>query len=140
MSWKNKCGLNWYWPICVSYKHRGSCQKFTFLEYPIPEIPDDSENKSGMDRVLPKIIGSGIGYPSVTVCGPFCLQFVHHVTQNFIHSEVRWDTSLKFLWHWILYGALSTFNVPFWRLSKRFLSIWTDFRALFPLVCFYKCP
>ena len=30
-----------------------------FLEYPIPEIPDDSENKSGMDRVLPKIIGSG---------------------------------------------------------------------------------
>ena len=29
------------------------------LEYPIPEIPDDSENKSGMDRVLPKFIGSG---------------------------------------------------------------------------------
>ena len=36
------------------------CAKKTFfLEYPIPEIPDDSENKSGMDRVLPKIIGSG---------------------------------------------------------------------------------
>ena len=33
--------------------------KMIFLEYPIPEIPDDSENKSGMDRVLPKIIGSG---------------------------------------------------------------------------------
>ena len=31
----------------------------TFLEYPIPEIPDDSEKKSGMDWVLPKIIGSG---------------------------------------------------------------------------------
>ena len=30
-----------------------------FLEYPIPEIPDDSEKKSGMDRVLLKIIGSG---------------------------------------------------------------------------------
>ena len=34
-------------------------KKYFFLEYPIPEIPDDSENKSGMDRVLPKIIGSG---------------------------------------------------------------------------------
>ena len=29
------------------------------VKYPIPEIPDDSENKSGMDWVLPKIIGSG---------------------------------------------------------------------------------
>ena len=66
MSWKRKCGLKWYWPICVSYKHRGSRQKFTFSKYPIPEIPDDSEKKSGMDRVLPKILGSGIGYPSVT--------------------------------------------------------------------------
>ena len=28
-------------------------------EYPIPEIPDDSEKKSGMDRVLLKIIGFG---------------------------------------------------------------------------------
>ena len=28
-------------------------------KYPIPEIPDDSENKSGTDWVLPKIIGSG---------------------------------------------------------------------------------
>ena len=43
----------------ISYKHRGSCQKLTFLEYPIPEIPDDSEKRSGMDWVLPKIIGSG---------------------------------------------------------------------------------
>ena len=29
------------------------------VKYPIPEIPDDSEKISGMDRVLPKIIGSG---------------------------------------------------------------------------------
>ena len=27
------------------------------VKYPIPEIPDDSEKKSGMDWVLPKIIG-----------------------------------------------------------------------------------
>ena len=59
MSWKRKCGLKWYWPICVSYKHIGSRQKFTLSKYPIPEIPDDSEKKLGMDRVLPKIIGSG---------------------------------------------------------------------------------
>ena len=36
------------------------------VKYPIPEIPDDSEKKSGTDWVLPKIIGSGIGYPSDT--------------------------------------------------------------------------
>ena len=30
------------------------------------DIPDDSGKKSGMDWVLPKIIGSGIGYPSGT--------------------------------------------------------------------------
>ena len=29
------------------------------LEYPIPTMPDDSEKKSGMDRVLPKISGLG---------------------------------------------------------------------------------
>ena len=29
------------------------------VKYPIPEIPDDSGKKSGMDWVLPKIIGSG---------------------------------------------------------------------------------
>ena len=29
------------------------------VKYPIPEIPDDSGKKSGMDRVLLKIIGSG---------------------------------------------------------------------------------
>ena len=33
--------------------------KFTFLEYPIPEIPGDSEKISGMDWVLPKNFGSG---------------------------------------------------------------------------------
>ncbi len=36
------------------------------VKYPIPEIPDDSGKKSGTDWVLPKIIGSGIGYPSGT--------------------------------------------------------------------------
>ena len=34
------------------------------MKYPIPEIPDDSEKKSGTDWVLPKNFGSGIGYPS----------------------------------------------------------------------------
>ena len=29
------------------------------VKYPIPEIPDDSEKKSGTDWVLPKIMGSG---------------------------------------------------------------------------------
>ena len=29
------------------------------MKYPIPEIPDDSENKLGTNWVLPKIIGSG---------------------------------------------------------------------------------
>ena len=56
---REESGLNGYWPICGSYKHRGSCQKNDFLEYPIPVIPDDSEKQSGMDRVLPKIIGLG---------------------------------------------------------------------------------
>ena len=36
-----------------------SCQKHSFLKYPIPEIPGDFENKSGMDRVLKKTSGSG---------------------------------------------------------------------------------
>ena len=35
----------------------GSCQKPGFLSYPIPEIPDDFENKSGTDRVLKKTSG-----------------------------------------------------------------------------------
>ena len=35
------------------------CQKHSFLKYPIPEIPDDFENKSGTDRVLKKTSGSG---------------------------------------------------------------------------------
>ena len=29
------------------------------MKYPIPEIPDDFENKSGTDRVLKKTLGSG---------------------------------------------------------------------------------
>ena len=29
------------------------------MEYPIPEIPDDSENKLGTDRVLTNISGLG---------------------------------------------------------------------------------
>ena len=29
------------------------------VKYPIPEIPDDSEKKSGTDWVLPKNFGSG---------------------------------------------------------------------------------
>ena len=41
------------------WKRRKLAQKHICLEYPIPEIPDVFENKSGMDRVLPKIIGSG---------------------------------------------------------------------------------
>ena len=71
MSWKRKCGLKWYWPICVSYKHRGSRQKFTFSKYPIPEIPDDSEKKIGYGSGTAKNyrVGSGIGYPSVTGWG-----------------------------------------------------------------------
>ena len=35
------------------------CQKHSFMKYPIPEIPDDFENKSGTDRVLKKTSGSG---------------------------------------------------------------------------------
>ena len=50
------------------WKRRKLAQKHIFLEYPIPEIPDVFENKSSMDRVLQKIIGSGIGYPSDTAC------------------------------------------------------------------------
>ena len=34
-------------------------KKHSFLKYPIPEIPDDFENKSGTDRVLKKTSGSG---------------------------------------------------------------------------------
>ena len=62
---KNICGLKWNWPICVSYKHRGSCQKPTFLEYPIPEIPDDSEKKIGYGLGIAKNywVGSDIEYP-----------------------------------------------------------------------------
>ena len=34
-------------------------QKHSFLKYPIPEIPEDFENKSGTDRVWKKTPGSG---------------------------------------------------------------------------------
>ena len=34
-------------------------KNIVFLKYPIPEIPDDFENKSGTDRVLKKTSGSG---------------------------------------------------------------------------------
>ena len=44
--------------MCILQAHR-IVTKIIFLEYPIPEIPDDSKKKSGTDRVLPKIIGSG---------------------------------------------------------------------------------
>ena len=43
--------------ILHSYRRLGtSCQKATFLKY---LIPDDSETKSGTDRLLLKITGSG---------------------------------------------------------------------------------
>ena len=45
----------WVKTILYSYTHIRPKK----VKYPIPEIPDDSENKSGMDWVLPKIIGSG---------------------------------------------------------------------------------
>ena len=45
----------WVKTILYSYRHIRPKK----VKYPIPEIPDDSENKSGMDWVLPKIIGSG---------------------------------------------------------------------------------
>ena len=37
----------------------GFVKKYAFSISPIPEIPDDFENKSGMDRVLKKTLGSG---------------------------------------------------------------------------------
>ena len=49
--------------ILNSYRHirpkKGLSNKKKKVKYPIPEIPDDSEKKSGTDWVLPKIIGSG---------------------------------------------------------------------------------
>ena len=52
----NEDDIRWYLvaPWC-----RFPCQKHSILKYPIPEIPDDFENKSGMDRVLKKTSGSG---------------------------------------------------------------------------------
>ena len=46
------CGLKQYCIVTDTFGQKK-------VKYPIPEIPDDSENKSGMDWVLPKIIGSG---------------------------------------------------------------------------------
>ena len=42
------------------------------VKYPIPEIPDDSEKKSGTDWVLPKNFGSGrvSGTRQTLVVGP----------------------------------------------------------------------
>ena len=57
-----------------------------FLEYLISEIPDDSENKSGMDRVLPKIIGSG------RVSGTR-----QSLPGTLMWSQVLWDVTLKCL-------------------------------------------
>ena len=46
------------WPI-FKQTHMGSSQKPGFLLYPIPEIPDDFEKKSGRVRVSTKTSGSG---------------------------------------------------------------------------------
>ena len=42
----------------VAPRCRFPCQKHSFLKYPLPEIPDDFENKSGTDQVLKKTLGS----------------------------------------------------------------------------------
>ena len=44
--------------MCILQAQR-IAQNYIFLEYPMPKIPDVFENKLGMNRVLPKIIGSG---------------------------------------------------------------------------------
>ena len=55
MTSPNLTNVVWVKTILYSYRHIRPKK----VKYPIPEIPDDSENKSGMDWVLPKIIGSG---------------------------------------------------------------------------------
>ena len=55
MTSPNLTNVVWVKTILYSYRHIWPKK----VKYPIPEIPDDSENKSGMDWVLPKIIGSG---------------------------------------------------------------------------------
>ena len=47
--------------ILTNFEQKKFSQKLLFLKYPIPKIPEDFENKSGMDRVLKKISGS-VGY------------------------------------------------------------------------------
>ena len=55
----NEDDIRWYWSISCTPWCRFPCQKHIILKYPIPEIPDDFENKSGTDRVLKKTSGSG---------------------------------------------------------------------------------
>ena len=60
------------------------------VKYPIPEIPDDSGKKSGTDWVLPKIIGSGIGYPSGTACNLLGTMYISIGWLNAIaQSDIR---------------------------------------------------
>jgi len=57
-TWQMLCGLKTILTdmnILNSYRHIRPKK----VKYPIPEKPDDSGKKSGMDWVLPKIIGSG---------------------------------------------------------------------------------
>ena len=58
------------------------------VKYPIPEIPDDSGKKSGTDWVLPKIIGSGIGYPSGTAYDYDCES---QCDVDTVHSKEMYD-------------------------------------------------
>ena len=45
--------------VLTNFEQKKFSPKLLFLKYPIPEIPEDFENKSGTDRVLKKISGSG---------------------------------------------------------------------------------
>ena len=58
------------------------------VKYPIPEIPDDSEKKSGTDWVLPKIIGSGrvSGTPQALVIEHFMVLIIYDV-----HAKEGWQ-------------------------------------------------
>ena len=58
------------------------------VKYPIPKIPDDSGKKSGTDWVLPKIIGSGIGYPSGTAYDYDCES---QCDVDTVHSKEMYD-------------------------------------------------
>ena len=54
MTSPNLTNVVWVKTIFYSYRHIRPKK----VKYPIPEIPDDSEKKSGTDSVLPKNIGS----------------------------------------------------------------------------------